>query len=348
MSPRPLFDRRVPSELIDLLKPGGDLGGLAERAAHDRREALDLHLRGNPKKRNEGSVTLYVGLTKAFDLYGRGDGSVRVSPQPKHGPGDEARERGWTRWMPRGQLVGAEFLGWVDAMIAAAFVESSSKTDNEGAVQAHVSRGVDGWFRAIDRETMFAFESRAIESHELERIREPLQPVVRRVRDSGKPWAQKGGSPARKLDVLGVDQRGRVLVIEVKPGHQTGMLAWTPYQVAQYMAQARAWVDGEPRAAEILNGMLAQRERLGLLKPGRWAVSSKVDLVPVIAVGLPVRSKEIDERLQYVYRAVHELTPSFIDGLEIWGVEPEERGGEIGRIELGQLRGARIGNGATG
>jgi hypothetical protein len=226
-------------------------------------------------------------------------------------------------------------------MIDAARAESSSKTDNEGAVQARVSRGVDGWFRAIDRETMFAFESRATEGRELERIRAPLGGVVNRVRESGEPWTKKGATPSLKLDVLGVDDAGRLLVIEVKPGHQTGTLAWTPYQVAHYMGLVQAWVQGTEDAASVLNTMLAQRQQLGLLQSG-WAISSRMDLVPVIAVGLPVKSKAVDSRFQCVHEAVQDLTPALINGLEIWGVEPADRGGAIGRIELGKLCGARI------
>lgn len=133
-----------------------------------------------------------------------------------------------------------------------------------------------------------------------------------------------------------------VLVVEVKPGNQTSTLAWTPFQVAQYMSQMKAWAESEPDASKILNEMIRQREQLRLIKSGRWKVSEEIQLVPVIAIGLPVKSREIDTRFECVHAAVHEQTPSLIDGLEIWGVEPEECGGKIGRIKMGSLRGAEV------
>ncbi len=336
---RPQFDRSIPESLLALLRPGGRLAGLTARVARDQGETLDLHLRADSKKRGaEGWVTLYVGLTKAFDLHGRRDGAIRVEPQPSHGPVEEAHDRGWTRWIPAEHVDSDAFLRWADAMIGAGLAESAAKIENEGAVQARVSMGVTEWFSAIDRETMFAFKSEASRTAGLARVGGRLDPAARRVRDENAAWPRAGGKPARKLDVLAVDADGRVLVIEVKPGHQTGTLAWTPYQVAQYVAQCRAWADGEPRASGILNKMLSQRETLGLLEPPGRRVAAPVELVPVIAVGLrKAPSVEAERRMDVVYQAVRAAAPELVRGLEVWGVEPEPRGA-IWRTKLGHLR----------
>jgi hypothetical protein len=343
MTERPLFDRSVPKSLLEILKSGGKFAGLPARVTQRRGDPLDLHLRCSPKEPNVGWATLYVGLTKAFDFFGREDGKIRVEPHPRHGPHDEARRAGWTVWQKPERLPADKFLRWADEMIDAALKESRSKVEHEGALQARVARGERDWFCAIDRETMFAFSDKVTKQNQLDRIRKPLKGVVDRVRGN-QDWTGKssGGTFAGKLDILGVDNHGRVLVIEVKPGlGNTGTLAWTPYQVAQYMAQCRAWLKGESEAASILNRMLRQREALGLVDKGRWEVKRQVVFVPVIAVGLRVRSKQVDERMTLVEREVRRAQPALVEGLEIWGVE-QGLDGRIGPLKLGSLRDATV------
>lgn len=330
---RPLFDRRAPPELIDALRPDGPLGNLVSFAREDSRAGLDLQLRGNPKRAGEGTVTLYVGLTQAFYLDGRSNGDVRVRPQTRFGPSEMATEQGWTRWQPADQLRRADFIAWVRQMVDDAYDKAGSKTDNEGQVQATVSGGVDEWFCCIDRESMFAFRTDNVRVRELERIRAPLQGAVERIRASA-PWARAGGKPARKLDALGVDVHGNILVIEVKPGTETGALGWTPFQVATYTALFRAWASAEPDVRQILNGMVRQREALGLLETNRWEVRAKPRFLPVIAVGMPVRSSEVDSRMELVHEAISSIDDGLLADLEIWGV-PEF--GQIERVPLGSL-----------
>ena len=61
----------------------------------------------------------------------------------------------------------------------------------------------------------------------------------------------------------------------------------------------------------------------------------------MLAVGLPVRSKQVDERMTLVERKVRRAQPALVEGLEIWGVAPGPDG-RIGRLKLGSLRGATV------
>lgn len=318
----PYLDRRVPEKLVRALEQGGPLGFIAGLAADN--PLLDPHLRADQRKHpGVGKVTLYVGLTKAFDIAGRDDGKLQVIlPNPLRSPGEEAQRHRWTNWLPADELAGPEFEDWTARMVSAAETGSPGKALNEGAIQAIVSRGVEGWFQAIDRETEFAFVSQAEKDCELARIRAPLRGLADRLRDPDEKWTLSPPKPAAKLDVLGVDRKGRVLVIEVKPGSQTGSLGWTPYQVAQYMALSRAWRLRALDAGNCLTGVFEQRKRLGAIGPGSWEIAEPLQLVPVIAVGLPVKSKVGPQRMAVVCEAARKLEPELLEGLEVWAVHP--------------------------
>lgn len=327
----PLFDRRVPAPLLDLLKPGGKLNEITRLAKEDSDRGLDLQLRANPKHGGQGQVTLYVGLTKAFDLYLDKRGRIKVTPQ-KYGPADRARQHGWSAWSEPGSIDADAFLAWTNEMIDASRDASAGKIDQEGMVQEMVSRGVSDRYCVIDRESVFAFKSTPDRIAGLEKIRRPLHEASQALIATGKDWARHGGKTSTKLDALGVDTDGRVLVIEVKPGEMTSTLVWTPFQVATYMAIFRAWRDATAAAAEMLNGMIRQRQQLGLLEDGPWHVPDKFELVPVIAVGLPVKSPKAVERMELVRDEVLKKDRDLLANLTFWRV-PESGPPEACRLD---------------
>lgn len=317
----PLFDRTVPEPFLELLAPGGELSFVVERSIKEA--DLDLQLRARPTKLiGEGWATLYVGLTKALDLHFRRDGEVKAEPQRARGPAALATENGWDRWGSAGRFASEDFRSWVEQMIEAAREESRGKVDKEGAIQATVSQGKAGWFAAIDREFRLGFATRDEGIAALSAIRAPLLAVAEALHRAGEPGFGPAPGMSLKLDVLGVDTGGRVLVIEVKPGSETGALGRAPFQVAQYMALLQAWEAATPRAAEILNGMLDQRRKLGLLDPASgWKVAEPLSFVPVIAVGFPVESPVVAGRIERVTRAIGAEAPGLIDELQLWAIK---------------------------
>ena len=52
-----------------------------------------------------------------------------------------------------------------------------------------------------------------------------------------------------RLTTFAIDDQGRVLAIEVKPGASTKGLMWTPVQVAMYVRLLRSWVSPDETAA---------------------------------------------------------------------------------------------------
>jgi hypothetical protein len=135
--------------------------------------------------------------------------------------------------------------------------------------------------------------------------------------------------------MLAVDGNGRVLVVEVKHGGDTAGVGWTPAQVARYLRLCQLRVDATPWAASILNGMLVQARRIGLIRQAAdVVVAEPVMLVPVIAVGQPLKNLKVaNERMRLVHDALAEHGVSLPE-LEVWSVD---RDGKPARVRLGEL-----------
>jgi hypothetical protein len=121
-------------------------------------------------------------------------------------------------------------------------------------------------------------------------------------------------------DLLATDATGRLLVIEAKWHRAAGGVVWAPAQVRLYAELVARWVDSTPEAPEILTGMVAQRQTLGLTAPGGAPPLATRAVVPVVAVGDQPPSPEVQRRLLLVAEAmaaVPTLSP-LIAPLEVW------------------------------
>jgi hypothetical protein len=151
-------------------------------------------------------------------------------------------------------------------------------------------------------------------------------------------WAATPKRFGNELDTLAVDAAGRLLVIEVKPGSPTPALAWTPCQVAVYTRLTRAWVEQDPSyAREVVEGMLHQRGALGL-NGSAPALGSPIEIVPVIAVGLPVQNPKVAiRRFQQVQDALWACGEFLDDELEVWGIDADGQLVATGAGSLAEL-----------
>ena len=314
----PLFDRRVPPALVDALAEGGAFHGLVERVLRPsgERESLDLQLRASPKRCGAGVATLYVGLTKALDLELDTNGRARIDPQTKFG---RPASPDWEVWQPREQLelVWPTVLEWVDDVIRS---RPGAKVETEGVVQAALTKAEGQGFCVIDRESMPAFATQALKDAVMDALRARIRPALEHLRDPHARWTERRTPFGNKLDALGVDAEGRVLIIEVKPGSETGTLGWTPIQVAVYAWLFKRWATEDPGfAVRVLQGMLGQRRQLRLLPTGDWSVADPPRFVPVIAVGHPVKNPTVaNERMTSTAAALAEVDPDLVRDLEVW------------------------------
>lgn len=323
----PSFDRRVPRELADALAPGGPMHELVNLAhsSFGSANGLDLRLRARPGH-TDARATLYLGLTQVLHVHRLGPDRFKLKGQTGKGFAEQLDpalfDRSWAQPQPLDRLARAwpAVMTYVRAAVEAAPPKYLS---SEGLVQASLGRGAES-FATIDREVVINFPSQLIKdaalAEEVAGIRAAREQLATTHR-----WAEKDKAFGDELDMLAVDREGRLLVIEVKYGGDTAGVGWTPAQVARYLRLCQLWVDATPWAPSILNGMLRQATEIGLAADRGYTVADPLTLVPVIAVGQPVKNPPVaNERMRIVHDALAEHGVG-LAGLQIWSVGVDGR-----------------------
>lgn len=276
------FDRRISEVLLNALE-SGPLAWLPAVCRESSR--LDLQLRGNPGT-NTSCATAYVGTTKVLDVHEqRGRFRVAVGKSAQDWGGMELPWSALALLQPP-QLIEPYWGALARHTARAAAGVPTRWADNEGRIQTLFARHVFEDVLAIDREAVMGFAS----AHEKKRVHDQITkrftPVLRRMRER---WSEPNARESwKKADLLGLDREGNLLVIEVKRGDDP-RLRWTPAQVAYYAALFDWWASEIGHdATVVLESMLLQRERLGLVPTKRPKVASPVNVVPIVAVGNPI------------------------------------------------------------
>jgi hypothetical protein len=331
-----LFDRRAGVQLVGALKPSGALHQFVDLVRdQDHSAALDLQFRANPNT-GESAATLYVGLTKAIDLKVNGTGSMFCAAlQPKFGPASATdwRPPVWAQWTP------IETMGEVaDSLLAftKATIEDAPKSHiaSEGGMQAILSNTASEDFVVIDRESQFHFPSTEIKKAVLREEGAEIAQALAAIFNRGEPWAREK-SFGGELDALAMDKDGRLLIIEVKPGWETGPLGRTPGQVGLYRRLFARWTAQDPALArEVLEGMLDQRAEAGLLSRSAWGLADPIDLSPVIAVGGIVGNADVANKRMLELQAELDAAPGHWPTPAVWQFSPPD---DIQKVELGKL-----------
>lgn len=228
----PLFDRRVPDELMDVLLADGAFSwvtALARQSISPHAAPLDLGLRANPKTWGAGHATLYLGTTQVLGVHVRADGLFCLSPHQRgrlFKDVEPSFDEGWQAWQALNRLT--ESMPAIRAHVEAAIAAAPGGRQLEGRYQAALAKPSGAGFTLVDREVMLAFGSDREKRELKNRLRAPLE----RVKDALDPaHASVAGAPppGDKLDALAIDRDGRLLAIEVKPGINTKGLASTPH-----------------------------------------------------------------------------------------------------------------------
>jgi hypothetical protein len=311
------YDRTIPDEFRAELSPGGSFERLV-RFAH-RRHLADVQLRAT------GSLswaTIYCGLTNVLHVEYRRTRGYRLRADKGY---MEANQAGppegvlrWTTWSTAARLMA----GWpaIEAYMTGQFKGVAKRHTNEGAVQAMLCANGRGSYQVIDREAVFGFR----DTTERERVHKELRELLLEALKVRTPevWWRPPASLGGELDILAVDARGRLLVVEVKPADTLAGITWAPLQVSFYAGLFRHWseaVGGE--SAEILNRMLRQRITIGLEDESSVSLSYPLDIVPVIAIQDPVAHPQALNRLNAVQAQLLKASQGY-DNLEVWLVGP--------------------------
>jgi hypothetical protein len=311
----------VSEELLNAIADDGALGGVLDLVRADR-GLRDLQLRR--VRGPECWATLYVGLVKLLDIRER-NGRFRLDAH------ETARELGqfderWRQAQPVEDLQNCwqEVLTYLGTAISAVRPEHIKA---EGAVQAALCSGVADEFRVVDREAALTHVNTAVRSGTMAPVENALNEALS-LAGREEPWwpsARGKVSFGGELDVLAIDDVGRLLVVEVKPANAVAAIAKSPAQVALYATLWSMWLAETDDSTEVLQGMLDQRARLGLGRAGPIVPPTAV--TPVVAIGTGKLSKEALPRLRQVAEAVQPVLQAqqSLQPLELWFVDDAGR-----------------------
>jgi hypothetical protein len=267
------YDRRVDPGFLELFDTGGVFRTLTEYA-RKARYPVDLQFRRNPKNAAQ-HASLYVGLTTVLDVHWK-PGAVRLAAHPTFRPaGFQAAWMSWTAIGGAGARADA-IDAYLDAVIPKAAAGGAAV---EGAVQAAVSSFGSADRIMLDREVLLHFRDTPTKRRVMDGVTADLLLALKTAPVRGARPAALGG----RCDLLAVDSAGRLLAVEVKP-KSVSTITWAPAQAIVYARLLNLWLRHDPDAAEILSGMIRQREMLGLISRHAPVPSPQPGVVPVVAV----------------------------------------------------------------
>ena len=316
------FDRIASEALVAALAPGGVASSLITR--RNVHPALyDVQLRKQHKS-CASWASLYVGLTTILDLHERRS-LYRLSADQTHRRAGTFDEQ-WRKWMSIDTLHDRwpDVEGYIERVTP---LVSSHLTRNEGAVHAALCCGRSSHYSVINREANLWFVDRSTKNTVVGSIQDRLVAALM-ASNTGEAWWPGQSRPIRPfgtaLDILAVDQAGRVLAIEAKPPNALAGITLGPVQVLLYAELFAQWMSADANAAATLRSMHHQRVDLGLSPPVDAHITSGAPIVPVLAIGAGQRSPAALDRLRSVAGALEALiwTPA-IGPLEVWGLDEQ-------------------------
>lgn len=269
------YDRRVSPEFLAVFGDGGVLNTLVEYARLAP-YPVDLQFRRDLKT-DAQRATLYVGLEKVLDVHRDRRGHIRLV-----GHKVRAAEHGflveWGVWMPHEQVLAAlaALELYLDRVIPPT---AASSAGVEGAVQAAISSYDSTERTMLDREFILQFPDTDTRRRVLGEVSADLVALAASAPIPGQPPTGFGG----EFDLVAVDAAGRLLAVEVKP-RGANNIPWAPLQVIVYARLLRRWMETDPDAPGILNGVAAQRKALGLLAEDAPVITPDAEVVPFLAI----------------------------------------------------------------
>jgi hypothetical protein len=277
------YDRRVPEEILRALEPGGFAHSLVEFGGSGM-WALDLQLRGLGEAKKQHRATLYVGTTKVIDLRLKGQ-LFALSASPTYARVADGWAAAWEQWHNDRWFADQ----WVKVdnylqVIIEEIVQAGTYV-NEGMVQAAIGRFPSTDFTVIDREAIVSFGSQPEKDACKSELAARWLDALHRA-DPPAWWKTKPTKLGDECDVLAVSSRGEVLAIEVKPHRASEKdIAWSVLQAGMYADLFQRWADyAGGKAHEVLHGMAAQRNRIGLSDRAGIQVAAPIKVRPVVAL----------------------------------------------------------------
>ena len=280
------YDRRINEGLLAALKPRGWAHSLVEFGKAGQ-FALDLQLRANPPKTKETRATLYVGLTKVAELFYLPSKGFRLDAHETYKTPHYGWHISWEKWQSSDKLE-PEWAD-VDLYLERIIPAIGGRFLKEGSVQAAICGFTSEHMLVIDREAAVTYTNQA----EKDRVKAELErPLLTALSQPGRRewWRTLPPSLGGECDALALGLDGSLFAIEIKPRSATSTIRWSPLQVRHYARLFSKWAsemnDLAPgRAEEVINGMVKQREQLGLIAANQWRIKTPIKVKAMVAIG---------------------------------------------------------------
>lgn len=291
------YDRAVSDEFLAHFIEAGFASALVDYAKAPY--PIDIQFRKEAKRPTNQWATLYVGLTAVLNVIDKGPNGLALTAHKTYQ--DPEKRLGWRdgwsaaapadEWRKRWP----EVERYLENIIAFTVNVGGKYVKTEGIVQAAVSGYVGDHLRAvIDREVAPSFRDTAIKQQFQKAASDPLVNAITKANlGFGKPPASFG----METDALAVDQEGRLIAIEIKPG-SVSSLAWVPAQATMYARILQRWVDEDDDWREVITKSLKQRRKIGLSAPGFKAADLQPRVVPAVAFQRVAKDVYIDRMYQ--------------------------------------------------
>ncbi len=274
------YDRRLSPQFLQHFTPDGGLASLPAYAKSGL-FPIDLRFRTNAKTGAE-HASLYVGLASVLDVHHSKAGKLKLTAHSTHRANGKF-DAAWAKPMTLDELaaVWPAVELYLDRIIPIATKTHGGK---EGAVQAAVASHRSTERVIVDREVTPSFRDTTTKQKVMSDCQ---QPILNLLENSDLGF---GAVPVRlgnECDALAVDSAGRILAVEIKP-IGVGSIAWVAAQAVMYARILQHWVDAEApdghRPADVLTGMLAQRQDVRLAPASDITIAAESRVVPVVAL----------------------------------------------------------------
>lgn len=318
------YSRTLPEDFVQLLLPGGPLRFIVDLVLRSGScstdKALDLQLREDGETRR--MVTLYRGGTAILNMrYDSRAGELKLSAHKKHQDQFQRLRLSQSYAIKDSENLEAEITGYLEN------VSVGPHHLREGGCENWLSHRYgrlwqkDEWV-AVDREVVIGYKDRTEKEAVWGPIKKQFEEFV------AKPPAPMGSKKTvgNELDcLLWQPSTGEFLITEVKDGGDPAGVYRSPIQVAAYLAIWRQFVKDQPKdALDGVRGLLAQKQRLGLIPEGVPLPERINALRPAIIVQDPIRKNGCREKLDAVIKQLQKDMPRCLDGLRLWAVEENQ------------------------
>jgi hypothetical protein len=308
------FDRRLPSPMLELLWEGGPAGWLVPLVHSGLEPSAHAHIqfRCNQVNRSHGGILVYFGRTSPLEI--RGDAKKRVS---------FLAEKDYVALSPVlfNMKVGAEELRILRPRIETHLRDASEMVNRvfvsgEAICHAGMMRryGLDfvggDPFVVVDSEVRAGFDSTSEQGAFRQQERSAL----------GIP---DGDFPS-KLDAAVVLKSGALGLVEVKAKGED--LRRAALQAAVHVGVFRELRDqrGPRYLVEVINGMLEQKARVGMLGHGRFPrLREDAPLVPILAAPEPASNTGWADLWRKEVSSILETAGPRLAGLRLWRLSAE-------------------------